>query len=224
MALHNYLRINVHGHADNGTEAATKLVYSTFDFMRTASTGTPSKTAALTAFLAGPFATYLLAASVNYIVDNFQVAWLDDWTDPYVRSNSTLTGAVAGDSLPSNVSVCCRKTTAFRGKYACRGSFKFGPVAESNSTLDGLSATGITLYTAACNAILAGFTSADSWTYVPVIISRKASQLKIPTNPAIVPQPLVVVGPISIVSNLVTGIAPNLILGSMKRRKQPQPA
>jgi hypothetical protein len=231
---HTILKIVSKGHSEVGTaEPAKKKIYNVWMFQRTSSTGSPSKSDALTAFQSTIFTPLMNCLSINYILDSFDVHWLDDWEDrtTNVVPGSAVGGAVTGDSLPSLncVSVVLRATKA--GRQGCTGAKRFALIPESGTLFDAVSAAGVTVWSTFCTAYQGGFT-AGGFTYLPFIVSsqltmkdgvRKGgySQLHIPTDPALVPQPSVVYGPINIVGNVATSVKYNPILGQMHKRKQP---
>ena len=81
MATNYILGIQVRAHQDPGAEASVKKVYNTFNFVRSNLTGTPVKSAAVTAFLAGPFAALLAASSIAYLVDSIYARFIDNGND-----------------------------------------------------------------------------------------------------------------------------------------------
>lgn len=201
-----YLRIQTRGHALATNEPRTKPVYNVWDFKRTSTGGTPSKSAALTKFLAVTQAALLPALSVSYIGDFVDVRWLDDPLDPYATSANTVTGAVTGDSAPSLNNVFAKLTSGLRGQTN-RGGKHFGPIAESSTLLDEINSGSITLFAAFVTAYLLGLAStSDGFSYTPFIVSEKKSTFNQTTA--------------NVVGVTVTGVTVNPILGRVTRRAQ----
>src|ERR1017187_1142305 len=107
---HNYLQIITKGHAVSTNEIYTRKVYNIWNYYRAGGLATPSKSAAITAFLSSTLAPLLSALSVSYVVDNIDYRSLDDTADPYDSQTSTSHGAISGDSTPScmNVTLQCK--------------------------------------------------------------------------------------------------------------------
>lgn len=201
-----YLRIQVRAHALSTNEPRTKPVYNVYDYKRTSTGGTPSKSAALTKFLAVTQAALLPALSVSYVGDGVDVRWLDDPTDPFTSSANAVTGAVTGDSLPSINNVFAKLTSGLRGQTN-RGGKHFGPIAESSTLLDEINAGEVTLMATFVTAYLLGLAgTSDGFSYTPFIVSEKGSTF----NPST-----------AIVKGVtVTGVTVNPILGRVTRRAQ----
>lgn len=112
-------------------------------------------------------------------------------------------GAIATERMPSYVSVCMHLKTGVRGKNY-RGRKHFSPIAEADTTGDILTGAGLTRWEAVRDAILAGFTDADTNVWVPVVVSPSLSTLG--TNPT------------TVIYTAVNSILLNTEVGTMKRR------
>jgi len=200
-----YLRIQIRAHALSTGEPRTKPVFNVFDFKRTSTGGTPSKTQAFTAFNTAIMTPLRAALSVSYVGDFRDVRWLDDPLDPYDTAALTTPGGVAGDSLPSINNVYAKLSSGLRGG-SNRGAKHFGPIAESSTLLDEINSGEITLFAAFVTAYLAGFTGADGFSYLPFIVSQTKSKF----NPTTA----------NVVGVTATGVTVNTILGRMNRRAQ----
>ena len=180
-------------------------MYNVYDWQRTVSGGSPSKSQALTAFKASIQAPLLNCLSVSYIGDFSDVRWLDDPLDPFTTTTNASNGQVTLDSLPSINNVYMKLGTGFRGG-SNRGAKRFGPIAESSTTLDQLNAGAITLFGTFSTAYLAGFTAADGFVYKPFLVSQIQSTFT--------PTSAVVKG------NLITSTTLNPVLGRLLRRAE----
>lgn len=199
------VRIVTRSHADPGTEPQIKKVFNVWDFARTVPSGTPTKAAINTAFAAGPMADLLPCLSVSYIADFVDIRFLDDPLDPFQTFTSALVGGVAGDSLPSVNNVTVQMKTGLRGR-SFRGSKHFGPIAETDTTLDKLIAGAITRWITFMATWLAGFTDGGGFVWKPLVVSQKLSTF----NPTTA----------TVVGNVVTSFQLNTILGIMRKRKE----
>lgn len=200
-----YLRIQTRAHALATGEPRTKPVYNVWDFKRTSTGGSPSKTQAFTAFNTNIMTPLRAALSVSYVGDFRDVRWLDDPLDPFDTASLTTAGGVTGDSVPSLNNVFAKLGSGLRGQTN-RGGKHFGPIAESSTLLDEINAGEITLFATFVTAFLAGFTAADGFLYTPFIVSQKGSTFS--------PTKAIVVG----VS--CTSVTVNTILGRVTRRAQ----
>lgn len=200
-----YLRIQVRAHALSTGEPRTKPVYNVYDFKRTSTGGTPSKSLALTAFKTSILTPLQACLSVSYVTDFADVRWLDDPLDPYATSALALNGTVTGDSLPSLNNIYAKLGSGLRGATN-RGSKHYGPIAESSTLLDELSAAELTLLATFGTAYLAGMTGSDGFLYTPFIVSEKGSTF----NPTTA----------NVKGVSATTITYNAILGRITRRAQ----
>lgn len=200
-----YLRIVTRAHALSTNEPRTKPVFNIWDFKRTTTTGSPSKTSAYNAFLAGIIPSFKACLSVSYVTDFADYRWLDDPLDPFSTTSLSANGTVSGDSVPSLNNVFVKLGSGMRGGFF-RGSKHVGPIAESSTTLDELNAGAVTLFTTFAGAWLTGFTAGDGFIYLPCIVSQ--------TNSKFTSR----VADVSAV--LATTVTTNPILGKMNRRAQ----
>ena len=200
-----FLRIQVRAHALATGEPRTKPVYNVFDFKRTSTGGTPSKTLALAAFIAGPYAALLPCLSVSYVGDFYDVRWLDDPLDPYTTSTNSRAGAVSGDSVPSLNVVYAKLGSGQRGG-SNRGAKHFSPIAESSTLLDELNSTELGLFATFASTYLAAFAASDGFSYTPFIVSQQKSTFNKDTA--------------NVVGVGCTSVTVNPILGRMTKRAQ----
>jgi hypothetical protein len=200
-----YLRIQTRAHALSTSEPRTKPVFNVYDFKRTSSGGTPSKSAALTAFKTSILTPLQACLSVSYVTDFADVRWLDDPLDPYTTSALAMNGTVTGDSVPSLNNAFLKLGTGLRGQ-SNRGAKHYGPIAESSTLLDALTSAEIALFATFITAYLAGMTGSDGFVYQPFLVSQVQSTFT--PNTA------------NVVGRTVTTATLNAILGKMNRRAQ----
>lgn len=205
-ATSRYMQAVVRGHALSTGESKTRPVFNVYNFVRANTVNPPSKVAFLAAFGAQVTANLATVLSVSYVHDFTDVRLLDDPYDPFVTAAGTDNGTVAGDSLPSLNNVTLRLKTGIRGRKF-RGSKHFGPIAESDTTLDHLTVAALANWNTFAGQLLAGFTDANLDLWTPVVVSYRLSTFN-PTTANVVATP-------------ITLISVNTILGQMKRRKQP---
>jgi len=201
------LRIVTRAHALSTGEPRTKSVYNVYDFRRTTTGGAPSKTAAVTKFKTDILTPLQAVLSVSYVTDYIDCRWLDDPLDPFVTAALALNGTVAGDSLPSINNVRLRLTTGLRGG-SYRGAKLYGPIAESQTLLDSVTAGAIALWGTFSVAYLAGFTASDGYIYQPYLVSQKKSVFKLAPPTA------------TVVGTIINGTTLNTIVGRLQRRNQ----
>lgn len=201
---HQSLRFVIKAHALSTGEPRTKPVYNVYDFRRTVGTGTPTKTAAITAFKTAILTPLAACLSVSYVTDYIDARWIDDALDPFLEQTLALNGTLTGDSLPSLNNVYVELGSGLRGQHN-RGSKHFCPIAESSTTLDQLTSGSQALWATFCAALVAGF-SADGFTYLPSIVSASRSTMK--------------GGVANIVQVTCTTAAARVVLGKMDRRSE----
>lgn len=201
---HLNIRIQVRGTALATAEARTKTVYNLYDFRRSAGSATPTKAQINTAFTSTILTPLAACLSVSYVKAFVDLRFLDDPLDPYLTIAGGANGTVTGDSLPSINNVCMQLKTGVR--YYNRGSKHYGPIAESDTLLDYLTAGAITRWGTFQTAYLAGFTDATGVLWTPVVVSAKFSVF---TD---------LVATIS--QNAVTSTIVNPYLGYMRKRAQ----
>ena len=120
------------------------------------------------------------ALSIQYQNGKFKARWMDDPTFAYDTPNKDIDGTVTGDRATAFNAVTIQMRSDARGRNF-RGSKHFGPIAESQTTLDDLNAGAITKWQAVADAIasMVGTVSggnATSWT--PIILSPTLSDLE----------------------------------------------
>lgn len=200
-----FIRLQVRAHALSTNEPRTKPIYNVYDFKRTTTGGTPSKTQAVTAFKAAILVPLQACLSVSYVTDFIDVRWLDDPLDPFTTASMSLNGTVTGDSVPSLNNVFVKLLSGLRGA-SNKGGKHFGPIAESSTLLDEINSGEVTLFATFAAAYLAGFTAADGNAYLPFIVSEKGSTF----------DPITA----NVVGINVNQITTNVIMGMMRKRAQ----
>jgi hypothetical protein len=200
-----YLRIVTRASALSTSEPRTKLVDNVWDFKRTTTGGSPSKTQAFTAFNTSIMTPLRACLSASYVGLFRDVRWLDDPLDPYDTAALTTPGGVGGDSAPSLNNVYLKLGSGLRGQ-SNRGAKHIGPIAEASTLLDEINAGEVTLFATFVTAYLAGMTGADGFVYTPFITSQKGSVFS-PT-----------VATVKGVS--CTSVTVNAIIGRVTRRAQ----
>jgi hypothetical protein len=146
--------------------------------------------------------------SVSYIADSSLIRPLDDPTSPG-EANPAIwgTGAVSGDRMPSYGAVLCNLITNVRGR-CFQGKKRFGPVAESSTTLDELSSAGATTWDEIATDWTAALAFTDDntnlWRFC--VLSRKLSVL---TGASMM-----------FTGATITTVLANHVLGTLRRRKQ----
>jgi hypothetical protein len=200
-----FFRVQTRAHALSTSEPRTKPVFNVWDFKRTTTGGTPSKTAAYNAFLTAVMTPLKACLSVSYVTDFSDYRWLDDPLDPYLTTALAATGTVTGDSVPSLNNAYLKLSSGIRGQNN-RGSKHLGPIAESSTTLDQLNAGAITLFTTFSGSYLTGFTAADGFIYTPFLVSQQKSTF----SPTIA----------NVVGVSITSTVLNAVLGRMTKRAQ----
>lgn len=202
-----FLRIVTRAHALATSEPRTKVIYNVWDFKRTSTGGSPSKSSAYTAFLTAVMVPLKACLSLSYVTDYADYRWLDDPLDPFTTVALAATGTVTGDSIPSLNNAYLKLATGVRGP-SNRGAKHLGPIAESSTTLDQLNAGAITLFGTFATSYLAGFTAADGFVYQPFLTSQRQStfSLKPPTA--------------NVVGRVVLTTVLNTVIGRMERRAQ----
>lgn len=200
-----YLSILVEAHALSTGEPRTKSVQNLYCFRRTVLGGSPSKSSAVTAFKATIGVPLLACLSISYVGDYTHARWLDDPLDPYLTAAYSVVGGVSGDSLPSLNNVYIELGSGYRGQ-SNRGSKHYGPIGESSTVLDHLSAGSLTDWATFTAAYLTGFTAGDGFVYVPFLVSAKRSTF----NPTTA----------TVVGVDITTASVRSVLGMMRRRAE----
>lgn len=150
-----------------------------FHFRRLSTIVDVNKLNIITAFLTGivaPIAALLNESWTGYQVD---VRMLEDVTDPYLSAGTAAVGAITGDRISTEVSAYLLLRTPYRGR-SYRGSKHLGPMSESDSTAataDLWNAGALTRLHDVADAIMAGLNTAEGNVWVPVIWSRRQSDM-----------------------------------------------
>lgn len=202
-----FLRVVTRAHALSTSEPRTKPIDNVWDFRRTTTGGSPSKSSAYTAFLAAVMVPLKACLSVSYVTDFADYRWLDDPLDPNTTVALAATGTVTGDSIPSLNNAYLKLSTGTRGG-SNRGAKHLGAIAESSTTLDQLNAGAITLFGTFATSYLAGFTAADGFVYQPFLVSQIQSTFSMRPPTA------------NVVGRIITTTVLNTVLGRMERRAQ----
>lgn len=186
----------------------TKKFFNIFHFRRTTTVNVVDKTHINTAFnlIIGP--AILAALSVDYTQTANTVRFFENPLDAPFTITQAGVGAIAGDRLPDFAAVVTQFHSGFRGK-PFRGSKHWGPIAESDTTGDDLTAGAVTRFTTVMTSVVAGFTDADGNVWVPGIkggvrFGSPAQYLVAPTT--------------TVWTDIGYGVL-NKSLGTMKRRK-----
>lgn len=200
-----YLEVVCEGHMDPGSEAATSPIVNVYHYKRTSGLLTASKTVFRTKFLTEVLDPLKACLSVKYITDRIRIRVLDDATDPYLDAALAKDGTVVGDSHPATSCAMVDLKTGRRGRFA-RGRKFYGPIAESDTTLNSLTSGALALWATACTAIVGPFTDANGEEWRLVVVDRKASNLVIPAA--------------TVVAYDVTEAAVKPAMTTLKRRKR----
>jgi len=183
----------------------TKNFVNVFHYRRTTIVNPVSKTNFFTGFNNNIVAAMVAALNEDWTGVNVMVRYYDDALDAYLPFTITSVGAITGQRAPDYVAATIQLKTAVRGRFA-RGSKHFGPITESDTTGDVLTAPSIALFSALGTAMVTPFTDSDGNIWQMQIRSSKApAQYK--------------VNPVTIVANDVVSMVLNHSLGTMRRRK-----
>jgi len=181
-----------------------KNIANIFHYRRTAVAVDVNKDNVAAAFEADILPTIVAALNNRASLTQITVRCVDDATDAEYSATIAETGAVAGDGLSNFNCVTVRLKTAVRGRSGM-GSKHFAPLSEADGDDDVLTGAGLTRWQAVRDVLDNAFVDADGNNWVPVVLSRKLSQLA--TNPT------------TVVKNDVTSCVLNKTYGTMKRRK-----
>lgn len=200
-----FMAVVVQGHS-NAADPRSPNVFNTWTYKRSVNTSPASKAAFIASFISGVATPIYPLLSVEYVMDNIQVRFLDDaWDAWQITTSGMVNGAVTGDAIPSGMGVSVRLGTGFRGKQF-RGSKHFGPIAKSSTLADQLSSAAITAWTAAIPALVNSFTDGSGFIWTPQIIQRTLMPYQVKSNPT------------TINSRSLTTALLNNVIGRMKKR------
>lgn len=194
----------INGTSATGGSSVTPSI-NIFNFRRTTVVNPFVKADFNTAFQTAIVTPLQAAMNVRYTANNLTVRILDDFNDsPRVFSVAGV-GAIVTDSLPSDAAVYLLFRTALRGRNY-RGSKHFGPASEVDTTNDILTGAGLVRWQAVQTALAANFVDAQGNTWVPTVLSRNLSNLK-------------VLPVATVVANDVTEVLLDLNIGTMRKRR-----
>jgi hypothetical protein len=197
------VEIVMHGISAADTPQA-KPIDNVYHFRRT-TTGSPlNKVLVQNAFQTAIGDVVLAALNVRYTQVDNKVRWVNDALDLPQSFAETGPGVITGDSCQDFVAAVIQLKSGLRGRNY-RGSKHYAPISESSVKGDVLAAAGITLFTTLRNAILAGFTDADTNVWVPCVLSTTLSTLN--------------VNPTTVVTADILSCPLNTTTGTMRRRK-----
>lgn len=198
--------VAVQGLISAGGSSTVKTV-NVFHYQRTTNVNPISKTNIDTAFQAAVVVPLGAALNNRWTQQNNAVRCVDDALDSPVQFSHAVVGAVAGDGMTSIEAAFVLMRTGLRGK-SYRGSKHFGPLSEADTTAgteDIFNAAALARWGAVVTAINGGFTDANGNVWLPTVISRKLSQLR--------------VNPTTVIANVVSQIVLNKRIGRLRRRE-----
>lgn len=196
----------IKGHVVESSGASQQII-NILHFARISGPGTDTE-AHLYAAVSGLLDGALDAAlSDTYVPDETLVRFMDDPMRAAFPNANALTGAIAGDRHPSFTAVVTRKKTAGRGR-SFKGSNHWAPIAESDTLLDQLAGASVARWAAveiALETMCVPFAgNADMWQLM--VLSPTLSDFSL--NPSV------------FTGALCNDIILNLVVGTMRRRKQ----
>jgi len=193
------------GHAVE-SDGSSQRFFNILHFARLAGPGTASELNVGDAIMAALTIDLSAALSVAYVADDYTGRFMDDPTHAAVIGANTLVGAITGDRLPSFNAVVTRKKTVGRGR-SFKGSNHWGPIAESDTTLDTLNVGAATRWGAVVTSLQTISTpfvvGSDTWQLI--VLSQVLSNLT--ANPSLF-------SGATVQANLLNGT-----IGTMRRRK-----
>jgi hypothetical protein len=190
--------------ASAGSSARTFL--NVHHVRRTSTVNPVSKGNIIAAYQTSIRTLLLTCLSLRLTLSSFQCRCVDDAQDAYASVADVHAGLVTGDSMPLTQAAFLLLQTGLRGR-SYRGSKHLFPLGESATTVltdDIFNAGALTYLGNYAAALLAGFTDANGNVWVPQVLSRKLSQLK--------------VNPTTVTANDVTSIAVGKRVGVMRHR------
>jgi len=178
-----------------------------FHFRRTAVVNAVTKAGVDAAFQATIATPIAAALNVRYLQANNSVRWVNDAQDAPTYFAHALAGAVAGDGMTTTQAAFILLRTGLRGRNY-RGSKHLFPMSEADTTLatdDIFNAAALARLATVAAAILTGFVDGLLNVWVPCVLSRSLSQLKL--------------NPTTVTTNDVNATAVNKRVGVMRHRK-----
>lgn len=180
-----------------------------FHFVQTSIVPAVETLASLQAAFLSALETQLEAAlPITYANGKVKARFMDDPTFAYNTPSGDVDGAVTGDRATNFNAVTIQVNTDARGRNF-RGSKHFGPIAESQTTLDALNAGAITLWGDVVNGLynlMAGGLAGASTTWAWIVLSQTLSDLE--ANPCV------------FTYAWVNAALLNTTVGTMRRRKE----
>lgn len=201
--LITHAEVVILGTAATGGSSVTPSI-NVFNYRRTSTVPVLGKGSLNTIFQTTVLVPLLAAANVRYTPGNVAIRWTDDALDAPASFAAAGVGAIATDSLPSDDAVCMILQTGLRGR-SFRGAKHFGPASEVDTTNDILVGAGLGRWNAVKAAVLSALVDANGNTWIPQVLSRKLSQLR--------------VNPTTVVANDITLVQLDLNVGTMRRRR-----
>jgi len=202
----SFVEYLIKGHAVE--TVGTQQFINQLHFVKVGGLGLPTDLVQLSVAIKAIIDAPLSAAlSDTYVADDVTLRALDSPLNLPLSDGNAIVGAITGDRLPSFNSVVTRKYTFGRGR-SFRGSNHWGPIAESDTLLDQLTGAAITRWNAVAAAINSLFNFVDSvgnvWSLI--VLSQLLSDLT--ANPSV------------FTGSQIRLCTANLVIGTMKRRKQ----
>ena len=188
------------------SDGGSRAFYNILHFARVTGPGTMTEAQLYTAISALLEPSLSAALSITYLADNTYVRFMDDPLRLRTANANGIVGAVTGDRLPNFNAVVTRKYTYGRGR-SFRGSNHWGPIAESQTLLDNLTAGAFTLWHDVDLALLSlvNVATPDGSTWTLCVLSQTLSNLT--SSPSL------------FTGSLIRDVLLNHRLGTMKRRK-----
>jgi hypothetical protein len=179
---------------------------SVWQFRRTSNINTLSKSSLEAAFQTNIALNVVAALNARYAQTLTTVRWVNDAYDKPTSTTRAIAGSIAGECMPTSLSVFFLGRTAFRGGIH-RGSKKLFPLSEADTTLataDLWNAAALARFATIAAAWLAGFTDGNGNVWKPVVLSRKKSSLSL--------------NPTTVYVTDINEVAVNKRVGRMKKR------
>jgi len=189
-------------------DGGSKPIVNIYHFVRISGPGSGTETELHTAIMALLASVLATALSEKYLPDDNSVRFMDDPINLGTFITNPVTGIVTGDRATNFVAAVIRKKTWARGR-SYMGSNHYGPIGESETTLDNLSTAGITAFDDLRAALelfgTSSITTADGSAWKLMVLSTTLSNLT--------------ASPILVTGSVVKECILNRRLGTMKRRK-----